>query len=67
MRGAAEPGDDEKVFMPSDQLRHRRAAIEHDAAVRLCREYLATGDEDERERLGARLNAYGGDIGPAER
>jgi pimeloyl-ACP methyl ester carboxylesterase len=40
---------------------------EHDAAVRLCRQYLAADDEDDRARLAAQLDAYSGDIEPVVR
>ena len=33
--GAAEPGDDQEILVPADQLRHRVAAVEHDAGQRL--------------------------------
>lgn len=39
-----------------------QAAPNYDAAVRVCREYLAAEDDDERERLASQLDGYRGDI-----
>lgn len=53
------------VLMPACGIRAappKPATLNHDVAVRVCREYLAAGDDDERERLAAKLDGYLGDI-----
>jgi pimeloyl-ACP methyl ester carboxylesterase len=38
--------------------------LDFDSAVKLCREYLAADDDDEREKALARLAGYTGDVEP---
>lgn len=42
-------------------------ALDFDAAVTLCRDYLAAEEEDEREQLLSQLAGYAGDIEPVVR
>lgn len=44
-----------------------QAVLDHEAAVKLCREYLATEVDETRERLASRLDGYRGDIQPVVR